>query len=100
MYERHREENSDVQISKGKIAEEKRYFRTAFFQESSEFLANLNEKKRTLVNDVFKILVLIAVIISFVSLGLFWSFIRKKAYKLTRQVADLYETIEKVLDID
>ena len=31
MYERHREENSDVQISKGKIAEEKRYFRTAFF---------------------------------------------------------------------
>ena len=31
MYERHREENSDVQISKGKIAEEKRYFKTAFF---------------------------------------------------------------------
>ena len=42
---------------------------------------------------------IIAAIISFVSMGLFWSFIRKKAIKATRQIVDFYETMEDVLEL-
>ena len=38
MYERNKEETSSIEVSMGKIAEENRYFDTAFFEDSTEFL--------------------------------------------------------------
>ena len=73
MYERYgtEGENTSIDISKGKLAKEKRYYDIAFFQESSEQLRVFKETKRALVIDIFTFLLWIITVTSFGVLVLF-----------------------------
>ena len=84
----------------GSRAVDLRYYKIAFFSESSEFFESIRETRTTLVNDAFDLLIFIICLISILSFGLFLFIFRRTAVKITGQVIYFFETMEDILAVD
>ena len=86
MYERYgiEQEHSSLELSRGKVVEDRREFQIAFFSESSEFLRTIQETKEILVRDSFQLLFVYITIVSLVCLVLFLFWMRMSARKMTK----------------
>ena len=88
-----------VKDSRGKAVDLKRNFELAFFQDSSELLEAIKKAKASLVEEIFKSLVLIVALISIACLALFLLLVQRTAKNMSKQIIDIYETLHKIVNL-